>query len=141
MGAFPFVGLMLSLSIGLAPAPVPSAGALYSDGPDGMYLLSKGWTGRADPHGIGLRHGWFKTGADRGFKPVAVPSAFNAARRDRAGFNAGVYWYREHFTVPFQLFAPSGWRLRFEGVGRRGLVFLNGRFAGSATGPWIATEP
>src|SRR6478752_2043422 len=130
MAVSPLLGLLVSLGLSVAPPATPVEGALYADAPDGMYLLNDRWTGRADPRDRGQRAGWFREGYRRGFTPVAVPNSFNAKRLDAAGFRAGVHWYRERFRLPDDPLAVH-WRVRFEGVGRRATVFLNGRFVGA----------
>src|SRR3954468_1879885 len=139
MAGLPLLGLLVSLGLSVAPPATPTEGALYADAPDGMYLLSDRWTGRADPRDRGQKAGWFREDRHGGFTPVTVPNAFNAGRRDARGFRAGIYWYRERFRLPDDPLA-SGWRLRFEGVGRRALVFLNGRFLGGVSGQYLASE-
>src|SRR3954453_4765007 len=139
MAGLPLLGLLVSLGLSVAPPATPTEGALYADAPDGMYLLSDRWTGRADPRDRGQKAGWFREDRHAGFTPVTVPNAFNAGRRDARGFRAGIYWYRERFRLPDDPLA-TGWRLRFEGVGRRALVFLNGRFLGGVNGQFLASE-
>jgi glycosyl hydrolase family 2 len=135
----PLLEVLLSLGLAVAPPPAPMAGALYADAPSGMYLLADRWTGRPDPRLRGERLGWFRERRDRGFSAVTVPSSFNAGRLDANGFRAGVYWYRERFRLPHDPFAHS-WRLRFEGVGRRAVVFLNGRYIGAVAGQYLPSE-
>jgi beta-glucuronidase len=139
MAAFPLVALLLSLGAGLTQPATSADGALYADAPDGMYLLDSGWTGRADARDVGQRHGWWREGKDQGFAPVSIPNAFNANRRDSAGFHAGIYWYRERFRLQDDPLATS-WRFRFEGIGRRALVYLNGRYVGAAAGAFLPSE-
>src|SRR5206468_1659125 len=45
----------------------------------------------------------------------------------------------ERFRLPDDPLAHS-WRLRFEGVGRRAVVFLNGRYVGAVSGQYLASE-
>jgi beta-glucuronidase len=104
-----------------------------------MYLLSARWSARHDSRGRGVKDGWWKPGHDGGFTPVTVPNAFNASSRSAAGFRAGIHWYRVRFTLPDDPHA-SAWRIRFEGIGRRALVFLNGRYLGARGGAWLPSE-
>ena len=39
-------------------APTPTERALYRDGPDGRYLLDRGWSTLADRDNVGLRDHW-----------------------------------------------------------------------------------
>ena len=133
------------LAVALAPPagaqePVaPAAHALYADGPDGRYLLDAGWTTRADPLDAGLVEGWQQPGAEEGFAPVVVPDAFNAASLTRAGFRAGIQWYRVRFALPDDPLAV-GWRLRFESVSNGATVWVNGVRAGAHRGAYLPFE-
>src|SRR4051812_41909900 len=81
-----------------AAAPVPSERSLYTDAPNGMFLLDQGWTTRADPDDSGVRSGWQRPDMATGFTPVEVPNAFNAGDLSRRSFAGGVQWYRVTFT-------------------------------------------
>lgn len=120
-------------------AAVPAERSLYQDAPTGLYLLDAGWTTRPDPHNRGGRRGWQRMGATSGFRPVAIPNAFNAGRLSRRSFKGGVQWYRTRLTAP-----PSGdavdWRLRFESVNTAARVWLNGRFVGHHRGAYLPFE-
>src|SRR3954454_23377861 len=69
-----------------AAAPVPDEHALYTDAPNGMFLLAQNWSTRPDPHDAGLHAGWAQAGYSDGFDPVAVPNAFNARDLSKRSF-------------------------------------------------------
>jgi beta-glucuronidase len=122
-----------------AAAPTPSERALYEDGPDGRHLLDRGWTTRADTRDLGLRRGWQREGRRGGFKPVAVPSSFNARDLSDRSFRSRVQWYRLRFTLPDDESA-TGWAFRFESVQRTARVWLNGRELGRHVGAYLPFE-
>src|SRR3954462_2445628 len=78
----------------VAAAPVPSERSLYTDAPNGMFLLDQGWTTRADPDDVGEQQGWMQRTATSGFTPTSIPNAFNAGDLSISSFNGGVQWYR-----------------------------------------------
>lgn len=122
-----------------AAAPVPPERALYTDAPNGMYLLESGWSSRADPHNAGLRRGWQRPGRDAGFHRVAIPNAFNARDLSRSSFHGGVEWYRARFTSP-HVDGLTSWRVRFESVNVQATVWLNGKRLGSHRGAYLPFE-
>src|SRR3954468_4403586 len=77
-----------------AAAPTPPERALYADAHDGLYLLERGWSSRADPNDVGVRQGWQRPGMNGGFRAVAVPNAFNTGDLTKKGFRSRVQWYR-----------------------------------------------
>jgi beta-glucuronidase len=121
-----------------SPFPVPAERTLSSDGPNGRYLLDSGWSTRPDPRNIGLAEGWQQRGA-AGFSHVAIPNAFNATNLTRAGFKARVQWYRTRFRAP-RVPGTTAWNVRFEAVGGRADVFLNGRRVGGNSLPFLPFE-
>jgi beta-glucuronidase len=129
----------LQATAAAAAAPVPAARTLYTDAPNGMFLLDHDWTTRPDPHGTGLRRGWFKTGADAGFRPVTIPNAFNAGDLSRSSFAGRVQWYRGTFSPP-KVEGLSEWRLRFESVNVDATVWLNGKQIGRHRGAYLPFE-
>src|SRR3954454_1633070 len=88
MAGLPLLGLLVSLGLSVAPPATPTEGALYADAPDGMYLLSDRWTGRADPRDRGQKAGWFRQDRHGGFTPVTDPTAFKAERPGARGLRA-----------------------------------------------------
>ncbi len=116
--------LLLMLFPALAQGAAPAERALYEDGPDGRYLLEDGWE--------------VSEKRTTGFKPVSVPSSFNAAKLDARSMRAGVRWYRTTFDLPAG--EAAGWNLRFESVNREAEVFLNGRKLGEHQGAYIPFE-
>lgn len=121
-----------------AGAGAPRERALYTDGPDGLHLLSRGWTTRADSRDIGRKRRWERPGYDRGFRRVSVPHSFNARDDSSRGFRSRVQWYRTSFDLPRG--AAEGWRLRFESVNRHATVWLNGRRLGTHEGAYLPFE-
>jgi beta-glucuronidase len=122
-----------------ADAPVPPERTLYTDAPNGMFLLGHGWTTRADPHDTGIRRGWWRQGARAGFRPTSIPDAFNARNLSRRSFRGGVHWYRATFTAP-QLDGVAQWRVRFESVNLDATVWLNGKRIGRHRGAYLPFE-
>ncbi|HET9003707.1 MAG TPA: glycoside hydrolase family 2 TIM barrel-domain containing protein, partial [Gemmatimonadaceae bacterium] len=132
------VTLLVPAATDRAPtAPVEKT--LYHDAPSGMYLLESGWSTRPDPRGVGLRQRWQDATATAGFRPVAVPNAFNAGDLSRSSFRGRVQWYRVHFTLPE---APDAlaWRVRFESVNIDATVWLNGALIGHHRGAYLPFE-
>src|SRR5436190_1174099 len=122
-----------------ASAPVPRERALYTDAPNGMFLLDRAWSTRADPHDTGLRRGWWRSGATGGFRPTSIPNAFNARDLSRKSFNGRVQWYRATFALP-QLGGVAQWRIRFESVNVDAAVWLNGKRVGHHRGAYLPFE-
>jgi beta-glucuronidase len=121
-----------------AAAPIPPERALYNDAPNGMFLLDRGWTTRADPGDVGVRRKWQRPAMTVGFKPVAVPNAFNATDLSRRSFAGSVQWYRVRFAAP--QVDGAQWRLRFESVNVQATVWLNGVRLGSHRGAYLPFE-
>ena len=115
----------LLLAPAAASAYTPREHALYQDGPNGRFLLDRGWTTSAKRSGS--------------FRSVQVPNAFNARDFTTRGNRGRVQWYRERFTLP-PASGAVGWRLRFESVGVRADVWLNGRRIGGHTGAYLPFE-
>lgn len=120
-------------------APIPSERALYTDAPNGMFLLDQGWTTRADPGDVGEQQGWMQPGATNGFTPTSVPNAFNAGDLSRSSFEGNVQWYRTTFTAP-QVDGLAQWRVRFESVNTEATVWLNGTQIGNHRGAYLPFE-
>ncbi|HEX4734179.1 MAG TPA: glycoside hydrolase family 2 TIM barrel-domain containing protein [Thermoleophilaceae bacterium] len=138
---FPTVLALVAAYAGSATgaASVPAEHTLYADAPNGMFLLDRGWTTRADPHDAGLRRGWWHSGATAGFRPTSVPNAFNARNLSRRSFAGGVQWYRASFTAP-QVDGVAQWRTRFESVNVDATVWLNGKRIGHHRGAYLPFE-
>ena len=122
-----------------AAAPVPAQRTLYTDAPNGMYLLDAGWATRADPRNVGLRERWFTSRAHQRFTPVAIPNAFNAHDLSPGSFNGRVQWYRTTFTSP-HVDGLTAWRVRFESVNVDATVWLNGERIGHHRGAYLPFE-
>jgi beta-glucuronidase len=119
------VAVLALLPTATATAYTPTQRALYTDGPDGRYLLDHGWStarGKGGPW-----HG------------VSVPNAFNARDFSQRSELSRVQWYRERFTLP-QTSGANSWRIRFESVNTSATVWLNGKKIGSHTGAHLAFE-
>ena len=143
------VGALEPTQAGAIPrlATSPTPGAHYQDGPDGRYLLDGTWLLRADPANRGVSQGlWRDGGSTRGWRAVAVPSAFNVADFSNASWRGTVNWYRRDFTLPrgaFSAHVPHSarhWVLRFESVNYRATVWLNGHFLGGHVGEGLPFE-
>lgn len=133
------VAAVLASPAAPADAPAPSERALYTDAPNGLFLLDSGWTTRSDPRDVGVRSGWQHEGASDGFQPVSVPNAFNAGDLSRTSFKGRVQWYRVSFTRP-ELKDATGWRVRFESVNVGATVWLNGTEIGRHRGAYLPFE-
>ena len=121
-----------------APAEVPSAGSVYTNGPSGRYLLDGTWYRRSDPRDRGIKAGYQRVRAVAGWQAITVPDAANAADMSPRSYLGGVHWYRKDFEAPTA--AASNWVLRFESVNYRATVWLNGRRLGRHTGGYLPFE-
>ena len=121
-----------------AAAEVPSAGALYSNGPSGRFLLDGTWYRRSDPRDRGIRAGYHRTRSVSGWQSVTIPDAANAGDQSPRSYLGGVYWYRKDFEPPAG--SVTNWVLRFESVNYRATVWLNGRRIGRHTGGYLPFE-
>jgi hypothetical protein len=101
------VASLIALGVLLAPSAARAAEPVE---------LAKGWEVATNPTGP--------------WKKVTVPNVLNG-KPDASAFDGGTAWYRLSFTGPKN--PGGGWALRFEGVRRRGEVFLNGRQLGSSS--------
>ena len=112
------------VALAAAPAGAVEAPAVH-DGPGGRTLLGGPWGFGPDRRGP-----WTE---------VTVPHAWNATDDSPASMAGGVAWYRKDFRVPA---ADPGlrWRVRFEGVDQRAVVYLNGRRIGEHTGAYLPWE-
>jgi beta-glucuronidase len=108
-----------------AAAPVPPERTLYTDAPNGMYLLDADWSTRADN--------------ESEFRPVAIPNAFNAHDLSAKSFRGRVQWYRARFSAP-SVEGVAGWRIRFESVNNDATVWLNGKEIGHHRGAYLPFE-
>ena len=127
-------------------ATPPTAGALYSDGPSGRYLLGGRWLYRPDHGDVGVARGWWRDAALTGWSPVAIPNSYNAGQLTPSAQHGYVGWYRRDFTLPRYAFAEyvphaaRRWIVRFESVNYRATVWLNGRLLGSHDGAYLPFE-
>ena len=133
--------VLAALAVG-APAPAaaetPSAGALYTNGPSGRYLLDGGWYRRGDRANRGQARGWQRSRSLRGWRTTTVPNAANAGDESARSYLGGVWWYRKDFQAPAG--TATDWVLRFESVNYRATVWLNGRRIGSHRGGYVPFE-
>jgi beta-glucuronidase len=117
----------------------PTAGALYTDGPDGRYLLGGSWLFASDPGDTGRAAGLPANPSTAGWSPVTVPNAWNANDHGVPSMAGTIAWYRRDFRVPDA--SPSlAWIVRFESVNFRARVWLNGRALGSNVGAYLPFE-
>jgi beta-glucuronidase len=138
--------LLWHLSVGVpgaaeatSTADTPRAEALYEDRPNGFYLLGGRWLYRADPGDMGLREGFHRDRGTARWRPVRVPSAFNARDFSQASYDGSVGWYRKDFRTPAAQHALR-WAFRFESVNYRARVWLNGRSLGAHEGAYLPFE-
>jgi beta-glucuronidase len=147
-----FAIVLLGAGAAHAQGPVytptaPTAGALYTDGQSGRYLLGGEWLFRADPTDAGLAQHWYSNvSSTDGWSPVTVPNAYNAGNFSVASMQGYVGWYRRDFTLPSGAFAKyvsaaeRHWIIRFESVNYRATVWLNGKQLGSHAGAYLPFE-
>lgn len=116
-----------------AGALVAAPGALAAP-PAPVSLNGDTWAFRQDPNDRGLAAGWDASAPTGGWRPVSVPSTFDARPLERL-FSGTVGWYRLEFQAPE---TPPGyaWALRFDQVRRKTVVWLNGRRIGSHDDPY-----
>jgi beta-glucuronidase len=121
------------------PACAPQPRVLYQDGHEGRLLLTGGWLRRLDPSNEGIRRRWQDQEDARGWSPTQVPDSWNATSLTAASQEGGVAWYRCDFRLPD---APegTGWRIRFESVNLRALVYVNGTLVAGHTGAALPFE-
>jgi beta-glucuronidase len=124
---------------GAASAYVPPAKALYHDGPSGRYLLGGDWLFRDDAADTGVRDGLPTQSSTVGWRPVAVPNAFNAGTTSAADMAGHPAWYRKDFKLPSSS-AGLSWIVRFESVNYSARVWLNGHPVGTHQGAYLAFE-
>jgi beta-galactosidase/beta-glucuronidase len=110
----------------------PASRATLGEGPPAPVRLDTGWEIKFDPDEAGRDGGWQSGRWDEDWEDVSVPHVFNPKPIDDQflGTNA---WYRLRLRTPL---TPPGfsWQLRFEGVRRDAVVWLNGRRIGSHSG-------
>ena len=121
-----------------AAAETPSAGALYTNGQSGRFLLDGEWYRRADSADRGRARGWQRSRSVRGWRTTTVPNAANAGDESSRSYRGGVWWYRKDFEAPGGV--ATDWVLRFESVNYRATVWLNGRRVGSHSGGYLPFE-
>jgi beta-glucuronidase len=112
---------------------------LYKGGASGRFLMGGQWYFRMDPSGNGASQGFQSSASTVGWKPVAVPNAWNAKDYSDASFAGGVGWYKKSFHLPSSSKSTS-WVVRFESVNYRTQVYLNGKLVGKNTGAYIPFE-
>ena len=129
------------------PATPPTPHALTTDGPDGRELLGGNWLYRPDPADTGLASGyWRNLASTAGWSVTTIPNAYNAGDYSQTSMSGYVGWYRRDFTLPagaFDRHTPAiarAWVLRFESVGYRATVWLNGTLQGSHAGAYLPFE-
>lgn len=106
----------------------PASRAERSFVPPPAAQLVSGWEVRYDPDDVGLERGWKDGRRTQDWRDVSVPHVFNAKPVDDQ-FYGTTAWYRRKLRTPA---TPGGfgWALRFEGVRREAIVWLNGRRIG-----------
>jgi beta-galactosidase/beta-glucuronidase len=117
-------------------ADTPAAKTLYTDGPEGRFLMEGDWLFRLDSADRGLRARYFRQRSTAGWSTVQVPHAWNVGDDSVASMNGSVGWYRKDFELP-NASAALDWAVRFESVNYRATVWLNGRKVGSNAGAYL----
>jgi glycosyl hydrolase family 2 len=104
----------------------PTKKTYVREGASGRYLLGGTWYFRPDDAFVGDAQRFWAQRSLSGWTPVKVPSDWNAT--DTTLNRPTVGWYRKEFKLPR---VPRGrhfqWKLRFESVNHRAIVWLNGR--------------
>jgi beta-glucuronidase len=98
--------------------------------------LTQDWQYLADPKNIGLEDNWEQGGATSfDWAPVSIPNSFNTTISVASDLGS-VGWYRVTFRGPP---ASSGraWEVSFEEARRVTDVWLNGRYLGTNTDPYV----
>src|SRR6185369_11888560 len=67
----------------------PKAGALYSYGQNGRYLMGGQWLFRQDSRGQGLSQAWQRRSSTAGWALTTVPNAWNATDESEASMRGG----------------------------------------------------
>ena len=120
-------------------ADAPERRALIREGQAGRLLLGGTWYFRQDDDRVGDALGFASQRSLRGWQPVGVPHNWNA--KDTALNRSSQGWYRREIVLPRGTRRRRIlWVLRFEGVGHRATVFLNGRAIGAHTGGYSPFE-
>ena len=115
----------------------PQKKTLIREGQAGRRLLGGRWYFRFDPSNAGERGRFFRQRSLRGWSAIRLPFIWNGADTtlNRAGFG----WYRKELRLPR---GRARWKLRFESVIARAVVWVNGRRQEIPTGqlPYIPVE-
>jgi beta-glucuronidase len=117
-------------------ADTPTAQTLYTDGPEGRYLMGGEWLFRLDSADRGVGQRYYRQSTTTGWTPVQVPHAWNVGDHSVGSMNGSVGWYRKDFELP-NTSAALDWAVRFESVNYRATVWLNGRRVGSNAGAYL----
>jgi beta-galactosidase/beta-glucuronidase len=124
------------------PAPklvvdTPTKRVLIREGQAGRRLVGGRWYFRQDDALQGESARFFAQRSLAGWIPIKVPNDWNAA--DTTLNRQGVGWYRKEFKLPRM---PRGtrWKVRFESVGNRATVWLNGRNIGGGGPGYLPFE-
>jgi len=120
-------------------ASKPSSKVLYSDGPEGRYLLGGQWLFRLDSDDKGLKQHFERSASRGGWKAVTVPNVWNLGDPSTASMAGGIGWYRKDFALPSASKALA-WAVRFESVNYRAEVWLNGKEVGKNAGAYLPFE-
>ena len=139
-----FLGSSAAAAAG-GPAPAAESAAkraerpVYQDGHTGRTLLGGTWRLRVDRDDRGLAGHWERSRSTAGWRPVRIPNAYNVGENTADGLIGWPAWYRKDFTLPAGARAAA-WRIRFEAVNYRAMVWLNGRLIGEHAGAFEPLE-
>lgn len=134
--------LFAALLVQVAPAAAASAPkekTLYTNGPDGRYLLSGQWYVRMDPYDVGSKNLWQRQAGLEDWQKTVVPKSCNANDFSDASYAGGVCWYRIDFRTPKKARAQL-WAIRFESANYYTKAWINGVPIGQNRGDFIAFE-
>jgi beta-glucuronidase len=127
-----------------APAPklevqTPEKRTLIREGQDGRYLLAGRWYFRLDDAFVGDAQRFYAQDSLDGWTATTVPNDWNAG--DTTLNHSSVGWYRKEFKLPK---TPKGhkyqWKVRFQAMGFRAVVYLNGKKIGGVVNGYFPAE-
>ncbi len=92
------------------------------------------WEILPDANDIGIEERWYEPGHKGAWQPIVVPSSWETVLGTEFD---GIAWYRKQFHLS-QGDSDRRVLLRFHGAATEARVWVNGKAAGSHTGPWTA---
>jgi beta-glucuronidase len=104
--------------------------------PPHAIALTQGWQYLADPGNVGLEDNWEHGGATSfNWTSVSIPNSYDATLSPSADLGT-VGWYRVAFRAP-PAASDRGWDVSFQEARRVTDVWLNGRYLGQNSDPYV----